>query len=107
MPELPLHRPIYLSSEVLEAPCSRQAKDQFFLLSCQRMGLEGICKVTKIHHVFLAGISEKNKHPFKNEKEINKNQLQVLHSLQETGLSLVDNAGKPNYRSSNLERNQY
>lgn len=90
---LPLPFPPTLSSRELEDPCSRETKEQLFLLGWQRTGLERICKVTKIHHLLPAGVSE--------------NKFQGFYRAWKKQASHQDNAGMRNYRSSNLEINQY
>lgn len=81
------------SSLELEDPCSRETKEQLFLASWQRTGLKRICKVTKIHHLFPAGVSE--------------NKFQGFDRAWKKQASHQDNAGMCNYRSNNLEINQY
>lgn len=84
---------LLLSSLKLEDPCSRKTKKQLFLGGWQRTGLERICKITKIHHLFPASVSE--------------NKFQGFDRLCNKQASHQDNAGMHNYRSSNLEINQY
>lgn len=54
---------------------------------------ERICKVTKIHHLFPAGVSENN--------------FQRFDRAWKKQTSHQDNVGMRNYRSSNLEISQY
>lgn len=90
---IPFLFPPTLSSLELEDPCSSETKEQLFLLGWQRAGLERICEVTKIRHLFPAGVSE--------------SKFQGFGRAWKKQASHQDNAGMRNYRSSNLEINQH
>ena len=83
-----------LPPEELEAPRCRQTEEPLFPLSCWRTGSEGIFEVSKIHHLFPAGVSERS--------------ISGVFTLPARNMPLTRiMLPCANHRSSHLETNQY